>query len=51
MTVVWSEWRDLNPRPSGPKPDALPNYATLRDIGKYKILEFLLIKYFYICIW
>ena len=26
----WSERRDLNPRPSGPKPDALPNYATLR---------------------
>ena len=26
----WSEWRDSNPRPSGPKPDALPSCATLR---------------------
>ena len=26
----WSEWRDSNSRPSGPKPDALPGCATLR---------------------
>ena len=26
----WSEWRDSNPRPSGPKPDALPDCATFR---------------------
>src|SRR5690606_19687037 len=26
----WSEWRDSNSRPSGPKPDALPDCATLR---------------------
>ncbi len=26
----WSEWRDLNPRPLGPKPSAIPGYATLR---------------------
>ena len=26
----WSEWRDLNPRPPGPKPDTLPSCATLR---------------------
>ena len=29
----WSEWRDSNPRPSGPKPDALPGCATLRRAG------------------
>ena len=28
--LEWSEWRDSNPRPSGPKPDALPGCATLR---------------------
>ena len=27
----WSEWRDSNSRPSGPKPDALPDCATLRS--------------------
>ena len=27
----WSEWRDSNSRPSGPKPDALPGCATLRQ--------------------
>ena len=27
----WSEQRDLNPRPSGPKPDALPSCAMLRQ--------------------
>ena len=26
--INWSGWRDLNPRPSGPKPDALPSCAT-----------------------
>jgi hypothetical protein len=29
----WSEWRDSNPRPSGPKPDALPGCATLRRLS------------------
>ena len=28
--LIWSEWRDSNSRPSGPKPDALPGCATLR---------------------
>ena len=28
--TVWSEWRDLNPRPSLPESDALPGCATLR---------------------
>ena len=28
--VSWSEWRDLNPRRSAPKADALPGCATLR---------------------
>ena len=27
--LKWSEWRDSNSRPSGPKPDALPDCATL----------------------
>ena len=27
---VWSEWRDLNSRPYGPEPYALPNCATPR---------------------
>ena len=27
----WSEQRDSNPRPSGPKPDALPGCAMLRQ--------------------
>ncbi len=26
----WSEWRDLNPRPLGPEPSAIPNFATPR---------------------
>ena len=29
----WSERRDSNSRPSGPKPDALPDCATLRLLG------------------
>ena len=29
LAEIWSEWQDLNLRPSGPKPDALPNCATL----------------------
>ena len=24
----WSEWRDLNPRPLGPEPSAIPSFAT-----------------------
>ena len=27
--IYWSEWRDSNSRPSGPKPDALPDCATI----------------------
>ena len=30
MTGRWSERRDLNPRPFGPEPNALPDCATLR---------------------
>ena len=30
--LYWSGRQDLNPRPSGPKPDALPNCATPRKI-------------------
>ena len=29
--IFWSKWRDLNPRPFGPEPNALPNCATPRD--------------------
>ena len=28
---LWSEWRDLNPRPLGPEPSAIPNFATPRN--------------------
>ena len=35
----WSEWRDSNPRPSGPKPDALPGCATLRRRRLYGFEE------------
>ena len=27
----WSEWRDSNPRPLGPEPSAIPNFATPRN--------------------
>ena len=30
MMIRWSGWQDLNPRPTGPKPVALPNCATPR---------------------
>ena len=30
LYINWSEWRDSNSRPSGPKPDALPDCATPR---------------------
>ena len=30
---LWSEWRDLNSRPYGPEPYALPNCATPRLIN------------------
>ena len=32
VSFVWSEWRDLNSRPYGPEPYALPNCATPRYI-------------------
>ena len=32
VSFVWSEWRDLNSRPYGPEPYALPNCATPRLI-------------------
>ena len=31
--LFWSEWQDLNPRHLGPKPSALPSWATLRYFG------------------
>ena len=30
---IWSECRDSNPRPLGPEPSAIPNFATPRDFG------------------
>ena len=35
--MKWSEWRDSNSRPSGPKPDALPGCATLRRGIVYRL--------------
>ena len=29
---LWSGWWDLNPRSSGPKPDAIANFATARYV-------------------
>ena len=34
----WSEWRDLNPRPLGPEPSAIPNFATPRKHDYYSPL-------------
>jgi hypothetical protein len=31
IKLLWSGWQDLNPRPTGPKPVALPNCATPRN--------------------
>ncbi len=31
LRIEWSERKDSNLRPSGPKPDALPDCATLRQ--------------------
>ena len=28
--LLWSEWRDSNPRPLGPEPSAIPSFATPR---------------------
>jgi hypothetical protein len=35
--IEWSGRRDSNPRPSGPKPDALPDCATPRLLLVYRI--------------
>ena len=32
---TWSGWQDLNPRPTGPKPVALPSCATPRNVIIY----------------
>ncbi len=32
LFLIWSVKRDSNPRPSGPKPDALPSCAIHRDV-------------------
>ncbi len=37
QTTYWSGRRDSNPRPSGPKPDALPDCATPRLSLVYRI--------------
>ncbi len=39
--IYWSGWQDLNPRPSGPKPDALPNCATPRLLTKPIIYQWI----------
>ena len=33
MEFMWSEWRDLNPRPPHPQRGALPGCATLRYLA------------------
>lgn len=35
MALKWSGWQDLNPRPTGPKPVALPNCATPRFVIRF----------------
>ena len=35
----WSRWQDLNLQPLGPKPSALPNWATSRLLSKNGALE------------
>ncbi len=34
----WSGWQDLNPRPTGPKPVALPSCATPRYKAKFNFM-------------
>ena len=34
---IWSEWKDLNLRPLGPKPSVLPGWTTLRQLFNYSI--------------
>ena len=34
--LFWSECRDSNPRPLGPEPSAIPNFATPRLLRYYK---------------
>ena len=36
--TIWSEYKDSNLGPSGPKPDALPDCATLRILFKFLAL-------------
>ena len=35
VPVLWSECRDSNPRPLGPEPSAIPNFATPRWFEHY----------------
>ena len=47
LILKWSGWGDLNSRPLGPKPSALPNYATPRSLRKIKYSMFTkLFQYF-----
>ena len=39
LLFVWSRRRDLNPRPLGPEPSALPNCATPRPFRSVIITE------------
>ena len=34
VRFLWSKWRDSNPRPFGPEPNALPNCATPRYVSR-----------------
>ena len=46
--IKWSEWRDLNPRPPGPKPGTLPNCATLRKNSNYTLLNAVMFNLFFL---
>ena len=39
VRFLWSKWRDSNPRPFGPEPNALPNCATPRYVEPMRGLE------------
>ena len=43
----WSEWRDSNPRPLGPEPSAIPNFATPRNCLIIILAEERNVKHFF----
>ena len=47
---AWSAWRDLNPRPHGPEPCALPTalHADILLISKYVLISIIFYKIYFI---